>query len=422
VRGSQDFTTKGGLVFHKGRLYVPAPLRTDILQSRHDHVISGHPGHTRTFNRVTADYSWPRMTTFIRRYVQACDICPRMKTPRHKPYGLLQPLGIPNHPWQAITMDFIVKLPISHGFDSIFVICDHLTRAAHFIPCRESMSAPEFAYLFLDHVFRPHGLPRSIVSNRGSVFVSNFWKELTRLLAIDARYSTAYHSQMDGLTEHTNQTLETYLHTYCSYQQDDWVDYLPLAEFSFNSSENTSTHSTPFYANLGFNPSEFHPHSDPIPFSLSEDPVLTIQSILNCQKIGHRYEYFVHWKSQPESENSWIPLSDIPTSANELVDRFHRQHPKAPRPHTLIMNLIPPSTLHDPPALDIPSFTEPLSSSVPSPTEHVHSRTVPAPAASSSVPSALPRPASPPAVCQRLRSEYEPPLQTMTRYGHVSKV
>ena len=127
-----------------------------------------------------------------------------------------------------------------------------LTCAAHFVPCREAMNAPELAYLFLDCIFRLHGLPDSIVSDRGSVFVSRFWKELTTLLQISSDTSTAYHPQTDGLTECTNQTLEAYLRAYCSHQQDNWVDYLPLAEFAFNNLENVSTKQTPFYANYRF--------------------------------------------------------------------------------------------------------------------------------------------------------------------------
>jgi hypothetical protein len=125
------------------------------------------------------------MNTYVRRYVEACDTCPRIKAPNHKPYGLLQPLDIPSRPWQSISMDFIVKLPVSHGYDSIWVVCDRLTRAAHFVPCNETISAPDLAWLFLDRIFRLHGLPSSIISDRGSVFVSNFRQALTSRLNID---------------------------------------------------------------------------------------------------------------------------------------------------------------------------------------------------------------------------------------------
>lgn len=254
ARGSTDFELKGNLVFHQGRLFVPSSLRADILHSRHDSVISGHPGRACTLAFISHDYSWPGLHTYVRRYVQVCDICARIKIPRHKPFGLLCPLDIPSCPWKSISMDFIVKLLISHGYDSIWVVCDRLTRAAHFVPCNETIDAPGLAWLFLDRIFWYHGLPDSIISDRGSVFVSKFWKELTSLLQVDHRTSTAYHPQTDGQTERTNQTLETYLRAYVSYQQDDWVDYLPLAEFAFNSHVNSSTNQTPFFANYAYHP------------------------------------------------------------------------------------------------------------------------------------------------------------------------
>ena len=119
-----------GIVLHKGLPFVPESLRKEIVRSRHDALIAGHPGRARTYALLACDFSWPGMRTWVRRYVQLCDTCARIKAPRHKPYSLLKPLDIPDRPWKAITMDFIVKLPLSHGFDSIWVICDRLTRAA----------------------------------------------------------------------------------------------------------------------------------------------------------------------------------------------------------------------------------------------------------------------------------------------------
>ena len=151
-------------------------------------------------------------------------------------------------------MDFIVKLPISHGFDSIWVVCDRMTRAAHFVPIQESMDAPELSRLFMDRIFRYHGFPQAIVSDRGSIFVSSFFTQVMKICGTKMKPSTAFHSQTDGLTKCTNQTLETYLRAFCSYQQDDWVDYLALAEFVFNNTVNSSTQQTPFFANIGYHP------------------------------------------------------------------------------------------------------------------------------------------------------------------------
>ena len=252
--GDPDFSYHDKFVYHKDKLFVPEPLRHTILQSQHDHILAGHPGRTRTHALVQQDFSWPSMSAYIRNYVTTCETCARIKAPRHKPYGLLHPLEIPERPWSSISMDFIVKLPLSHGCDSIWVVCDRFTRAAHFIPTVETLKAPDLAWLFLDRIFKHHGLPESIVSDRGSLFVSRFWTELCKQLQIRPRPSTAYHPRTNGLTERTNQTLETYLRAYCSYQQDDWVDYLPMAEFAFNNLTNTSTQQTPFFANYGFNP------------------------------------------------------------------------------------------------------------------------------------------------------------------------
>ena len=179
--------------------------------------------------------------------------------PHHKPYGLLHPLEIPDQPWQFIMIDYIVKLLSSYGYNSIWVMCDRLTRYAHFVPCKEILDAPGLAWLFLDHIFHYHSLLDSIISDQGSTFVSTFWKELTTLLQVEHKALTAYHPQTNGLSECTNQTLKAYLHAYVSYQQDNWVDYLPLMEFAFNNNVNLLTNMSPFFANFGFHPS-FKPH------------------------------------------------------------------------------------------------------------------------------------------------------------------
>jgi len=116
AQGDDTFSVQDDLVFHNGQLFVPATLREDIVHSRHDAIIAGHPGRARTIELVERDYSWPGLRRFVRRHVESCTTCPLIKAPRHKPYGLLQPLEIPDRPWKGITMDFIVKLPIATQF------------------------------------------------------------------------------------------------------------------------------------------------------------------------------------------------------------------------------------------------------------------------------------------------------------------
>jgi len=112
------------------------------------------------------------------------------------------------------------------------VFVDRMTKMTHFIPCSKSTSAPEFAQMFVSHIIRLHGLPDSIVSDRGSIFTSNFWSTLAAILKIDPCKSTAFHPQTDGQTERMNQTLEAYLRIFCNYDQNDWFELLPLAEFA----------------------------------------------------------------------------------------------------------------------------------------------------------------------------------------------
>ena len=131
-------------------------------------------------------------------------------------------------------MDFIVKLPPAGLTDSILVVVDRLTKMAHFIPCAETINAEQLATLLWKEVFKLHGLPRDIISDRGSTFVSKFWVELMKTVGTKAKHLTAFHPQTDGQTERVNQSLEQYLRCYVNFHQDDWPTWLPLAEFQYN--------------------------------------------------------------------------------------------------------------------------------------------------------------------------------------------
>jgi hypothetical protein len=126
---------------------------------------------------------------------------------------------------------------------------------AHFIPLKTGeRDADKLAKIFVKEVWRLHGLPNSIVSDRDAQFTSKFWSSLMSLLDVKLRMSTAYHPQSDGQTERVNSTIEAYLRTYCNREQNDWSELLPLAEYAYNNSATTATGMSPFYANYGFNP------------------------------------------------------------------------------------------------------------------------------------------------------------------------
>ena len=244
-----------GLLYFNSLVYIPdySSLRLDILHSVHD--AAGHFGQFKTFEQLTRNYWWPGCRAFVKDYVSSCDTCQRSKVSRQKPSGFLQPLPIPEKPWTSISWDFITDLPrTTNGNTCILVVVDRLTKEAHFIPCENEITAPHLASLFLQHIYRIHGLPTDIVSDRGSLFTSKFWKSFVKLLDIQPNFSTAFHPQSDGQTEIVNATLEQYLRIYCNYQQDDWEFHLPLAEVAYNNSIHSSTKVTPWFANRGFHP------------------------------------------------------------------------------------------------------------------------------------------------------------------------
>ncbi len=248
---------ENNLLYVYGLLYIPNDdeIRAKIIKRSHDHPAAGHPGRAATFEMVTRDYWWPSIRQTIARYVDNCDTCTRIKPARHKPYGYLRPLEIPQRRWDSISMDFVTGLPLSQGFDSILVVVDRLTKMAHYIPTTEDgCDAVTTARLFLANIFKLHGTPTYTISDRGSVFTSGFFREFARLLKIEPRFSTAYHPQTDGQTERINAIMEQYLRGYCNYQQDDWVELLPLAEFAYNNTISSTTGMTPFFANYGYNP------------------------------------------------------------------------------------------------------------------------------------------------------------------------
>ena len=157
-----------GRLPYPNRLYVPdnAELRVRLLRSRHDAPAAGHPGRDKTFELLTRSYFWPGMRRDVERFVANCHTCRRTKPRRHAPYGTLLPLPVPDHPWQDISMDFVVGLPESGGFDAIWVVVDRLTKQRHFVPCRSDIDAAGLADLFLLHVFR---LTAAFEKGRGNV-------------------------------------------------------------------------------------------------------------------------------------------------------------------------------------------------------------------------------------------------------------
>jgi hypothetical protein len=243
-----------GALWFENRLVVPKDrhLRRKILDEAHQSKFAIHPGSTKMYQDLKQNLWWTRMKREIAKYVAECDICQRIKASHLKVAGPLQPLPIPSWKWEDVSMDFVTGLPpTSQHHDSVWVIVDRLTKTAHFIPVHTTYKAKKYAELYLDRVVCLHGVPKTIVSDRGALFIARFWEQLQESLGTQLLRSTAYHPQTDGQTERVNRVLEDLLRA-CVLQFDkSWDKCLSLAEFSYNNSYQASLKMAPFEALYG---------------------------------------------------------------------------------------------------------------------------------------------------------------------------
>jgi hypothetical protein len=203
-----------GIVWFNNHIVVPKneEIRQQILDEAHLSRYSIHPGSTKMYHDLKQHYWWTKMNIEIARYVARCDTCRRVKAIHMKAAWPLQSLQIPTWKWEDISMDFIVGLPrTAKGYDSIWVIVDRLTKIAHFLPVRVKYTVATCAELYIARILSLHGVPKTIVSDRGPQFVSKFWEELHKALDTKLLHSSAYHPQTSGQTERVNQILEDML-------------------------------------------------------------------------------------------------------------------------------------------------------------------------------------------------------------------
>ena len=260
ARGQHYEVDEDGFIIHRmsGTLAIPNlwDVKSRILAEAHDSTVGGHFGTQRTYSTIVKRFFWPRMFQEVKRYVKGCGTCARTKPSNQKPYGLLQPLDIPDERWRRINIDFITKLLTTRtDQDTIITIIDALTKRAHWIATKESeLTAAKFAEIFRDQYIRLHGLPDVIVSDWDVRFTSAFWKTLMKEFDTKLAMSTAFHPQTDGQAEKANSIVERYLRAYTTDRQDDWDQMLAMAEFAYNASRQKSLEMSPFEADLGYIP------------------------------------------------------------------------------------------------------------------------------------------------------------------------
>jgi hypothetical protein len=310
-------------------------LRRRITSQHHDTRVAGHPGRWKTLELISRNYWWPQMSRYIGQYVKTCDPCLRTKIQRRRPTGELHPLPTPENRWDVISVDFIVELPDSHGYDAVMNVVDSVGKRAHFIPTNTTITALGAARLFLHNVWKLHGLPRRVVSDRGPQFVAEFTRELYRLLGITLSTTTAYHPQADGQTERVNQELEQYLRVFVNERQDDWDELLPTAEFQYNNHIHSSTQQTPFlldtgqHPRMGFEPTQSPSHLETVnEFTDRMHSALTEakSALAKAQDDMSRY-YNRRREPAPEyapGDKVYLDGSDIRTSrpSKKLAHRF----------------------------------------------------------------------------------------------------
>ncbi|EGD76334.1 hypothetical protein PTSG_11674 [Salpingoeca rosetta] len=319
------------------RWCIPETARVPLLAEFHDTPTAGHQGIHRTHEALARHFYWPRMRQDVERYVRSCKSCQRHKPRQGAAPGPLQPLPVPREPWTDISLDLVTGLPRTRtGQDAIVVFVDRLTKRCHLAATTSKCTGRDVAKLFIFHVFRHHGLPARVVSDRDPRFTGAFWKETFRLLGSRLQFSTSQHPQTDGQTERTNRTMEQTLRHYVNYRMDNWDSLLPVVEFALNNSKSDSTGQSPFFLETGRHPI--------IPATLvtrqairrtdtpaAEDFVVRLKSIITAARdaLAQAQDKQKRYADQRRSDDiKYSPGDQAWVTADLFVDQANQRRPK----------------------------------------------------------------------------------------------
>ena len=262
--------TEGNLLCIPDIKYEGRSVREIVISEAHS--ILAHLGARKTVDYIRDSCWWKDMIDDIHAFCESCTVCKRTKPTNHRPYGPLNPLSVPTYPWETIGMDFIGPLPESKDRDSTYdiitLVIDHLTGMIHLVPSRQDYTSRDVAELVFTNIYRLHGLPKSIVSDRDRLFTAGFWTHLHKLIGTNLRMSSAFHPQTDGASERAVRTTTQMIRNCIAPNQKDWVSKLPGIEFAINSARSETTGYAPFFLNYGRMPRSFiwnDAHKDEFP-------------------------------------------------------------------------------------------------------------------------------------------------------------
>jgi hypothetical protein len=254
-KGWEKYHVYDGFLFRANKICVPnCSFRLLLLQEAHASGLMGHFGWKKTYKLLFDHFYWPKMRRDVERLVRRCITCHKAKS-KLNPHGSYTPLPIPNVPWEDISMDFVLCLPrTKRGSDSNFVVVDRFSKMAHFITCHKRGDASHIASLVFKEIVRLHGMPKTIVSDQDTKFLSYFWKTLWTKLGARLLFSTTCHPQANEQTEVVNRTLSMLLRTMIKKNLKEWEECLPHVEFAYNRVVYSTTQLCPFEIVYGFKP------------------------------------------------------------------------------------------------------------------------------------------------------------------------